>query len=468
MTTIETDYLVVGAGASALAFTDALLRNADVEVVMVDRRSRPGGHWNDAYPFVRLHQPSASYGVNSRTLGDDTIDLTGPNAGFYERATGVEICEYFGQVLEHDLLDSGRVRFFPMCDYVGDGGGVHAFESRLTGATTTVGVRRRVVDTTYLECSVPATHRPSFSSDGDASVIPVGELTSVAAPPSGFTILGSGKTAMDACTWLLENGVDPDQIRWVRPREPWLVDRSSVQPLDLLGSTIEGFAASVEVLAGAESMPDLFAGLESSGQLMRLDPNTEATMFRGAIVSRSEHEGLQQVERVVRKGHVVHIGADRIAMTNGEVPTTRDELHVDCTARGLGAAVARPIFEEDRITLQSLTGGFTTYNAALIGFVEASRDDDTEKNRLCPPTAPPTAPVDWVSFYRSILDTSGLHGAEPDLAAFQDEARLSLTRGLSARFGEPQVLAAVERWTIHADDALRNADRLLASAPQTP
>ena len=60
----------------------------------MDRRHRPGGHWLDAYPFVRLHGPSATYGVNSRVLGNDRIDMAGLNAGFYERATGPEICAY--------------------------------------------------------------------------------------------------------------------------------------------------------------------------------------------------------------------------------------------------------------------------------------------------------------------------------------------------------------------------------------
>ena len=45
---IETDYLVVGAGASGLAFADSLLAEADVDMVLVDRRDRPGGHWRDA------------------------------------------------------------------------------------------------------------------------------------------------------------------------------------------------------------------------------------------------------------------------------------------------------------------------------------------------------------------------------------------------------------------------------------
>ncbi|MBX9608337.1 MAG: NAD(P)-binding protein [Gammaproteobacteria bacterium] len=71
MHTIDTDYLVVGAGAAGMAFTDALLSHCDADVVMVDRRHAPGGHWHDAYPFVRLHQPSATYGVDSRPLGND-------------------------------------------------------------------------------------------------------------------------------------------------------------------------------------------------------------------------------------------------------------------------------------------------------------------------------------------------------------------------------------------------------------
>jgi cation diffusion facilitator CzcD-associated flavoprotein CzcO len=56
---IETDYLVVGTGGTAMAFVDTLLTETDAEIVMVDKHHRPGGHWNDAYPFVRLHQPSA-------------------------------------------------------------------------------------------------------------------------------------------------------------------------------------------------------------------------------------------------------------------------------------------------------------------------------------------------------------------------------------------------------------------------
>ena len=93
----QTDYLVVGAGASGVAFADALVAEADVEVTLVERRPAPGGHWLDTYPFVRLHTPSAYYGVNSLALGEDRIDEVGENAGYYERATGEEVCGHFAE-----------------------------------------------------------------------------------------------------------------------------------------------------------------------------------------------------------------------------------------------------------------------------------------------------------------------------------------------------------------------------------
>ena len=102
-----------------MAFVDALIAETEADVVMVDRRHCPGGHWNDAYPFVRLHQTSAYYGVNSRVLGDDLIDETGLNAGFYERASAPEICDYYQRVMDEHLLRSGQVRFFGMSEYLG-------------------------------------------------------------------------------------------------------------------------------------------------------------------------------------------------------------------------------------------------------------------------------------------------------------------------------------------------------------
>jgi cation diffusion facilitator CzcD-associated flavoprotein CzcO len=109
LATIEADYLVIGAGAMAMAFVDMLVDETDARVVMVDRNHSPGGHWFSAYPFVRLHQPSAYYGVNSRRLGSETIDSTGLNKGYYELAGGAEVCAYFDAVMHQQLLPTGQV-----------------------------------------------------------------------------------------------------------------------------------------------------------------------------------------------------------------------------------------------------------------------------------------------------------------------------------------------------------------------
>ncbi len=91
MTEIRSDYLVVGSGAVGLAFADTLLAETDAHITIVDRHGKPGGHWNDAYSFVTLHQPSAFYGVNSLPLGTGRKDSIGINAGLCELASGPEV-----------------------------------------------------------------------------------------------------------------------------------------------------------------------------------------------------------------------------------------------------------------------------------------------------------------------------------------------------------------------------------------
>jgi hypothetical protein len=81
---LEADYVIVGAGAVAMAFADTLLTDTEASIIMLDRRHKPGGHWNDSYPFVRLHGPSINYGVNSRPLGTGRVDQVGLNKGLHE------------------------------------------------------------------------------------------------------------------------------------------------------------------------------------------------------------------------------------------------------------------------------------------------------------------------------------------------------------------------------------------------
>ena len=464
MKTIDTDYLVVGAGAAGMAFTDALVGAGDAEVVMVERRDGPGGHWHDAYPFVRLHQPSATYGVDSRPLGTHALDTIGCDAGFYERASAAEICGYYRKVLDEVLLPSGQVRYYGMCDYQGDFAGEHVFTSRLTGVSTRVRVRRKVVDTTYLEVSVPATHRPSFLVDAGVRFMPVGDLVHLDAAPSGYTILGGGKTAMDACYWLLENGVAADRIRWIRPRDSWVLPRACFQPLDLVGPTLEMFAAALDILAQAAHVDDLYARLEAAGLARRFDRTVAPTMFRGAILSAAECDALERIEQVIRQGRIHRLGTDRIVLEHGEIANDPRQVLVDCTASAFRVNPERPIYAPGRITLQGLVGGFTCFSAATIGYVEATRVDDIEKNRLCIPTRTLNLPCDWIRAYRGMIHTNVMNARDPDMAAWLERTRLNITSGLAQHAENPQIQGELARIGELAEPARLNADRLLAAA----
>jgi hypothetical protein len=285
----------------------------------------------------------------------------------------------------------------------------------------------------------------------------------VADAPDGFTILGSGKTALDACTWLLDNGVDPDRIRWVRPRDAWLTPRAVFQPLDLIGGSVEYLGRAVAALAQATDVDDLFHRLEEDGQQVRLDPGVWPSMYKGPMVSDPELAGLRSVERVVRLGRVQAIGTDSNVLDRGEIPTTPGELHVDCTAAAFRSVAPRTSFEPGRITPQSLMGGFVSFNAALVGYVEATRDSDEEKNRLCPAERLPDTPADWIRAYRGGVSANLTHGAEPDLSAWIDRSRLNTFRGMSAHATDPGVVAGLTQMLEHVGPALANADRLLAA-----
>jgi hypothetical protein len=455
---IETDYLVVGAGAAGMAFTDALLARSDATVTIVDRRDAPGGHWRDAYSHVRLHQPSAFYGVDSVPLGQDAIDASGTNAGFYELAGADELRAYFERVMHRHFLPTGRVRYFASSDYVGE----HRFVSGLTGASQQVRVRRKLVDTTYLEGTIPATSPPPFAVAEGVRCVPAGDIGRLDRSAERFVVIGGGKTALDTCACLLERGVPASAIRWIRPRDSWWMNRKFQQPHTLAPDFHRGVAIQIEAMAQASSVDDLFARLESEGIFIRLDPDVAPTMFRGAIVSDAEVHLLRQVEDVVRMGHVRSIERHEIVLDRGRVATNEETVHVHCAARGLVRPPLRPIFEAGRVTVQPILWGFACYQFAMLGMIEAVVESDEEKNRLCPPIPWWDENGDYLSAFLATLVSDHLRAAHPILASWALTTRLNPVSGVAAHRSDPRVVEASERIRRFGAAAVANLQKLLS------
>jgi hypothetical protein len=329
----------------------------------------------------------------------------------------------------------------------------------VSGETTRIDVRRRLVDATYLSPTIPASTPPPFGVADSVRVVPVNELGRLASTPSQFVIVGSGKTATDGIIWLLANGVAPDRITWVRPREPWMLNRAVVQPDPAVafGLAADTMAAAAE----AESLDDLFLRLEAAGVMLRIDTAHVPTMAKAPTLAEWELELLRSVEHVIRLGHIDHVTGSEIVFDDGAITLPPGSLLVHCAASGLQYPPLVPLWGSDAIRLQTIRAGFPCFNAALAGFVEATRDDDRERNRLCPPNTLPDTPASWAQMQvRSSLATRSF-GAEPDIAAWANGCALNPAKVEPSQREQPEVKAAAARL---ADVAERGLTRMAGLA----
>jgi hypothetical protein len=242
-----------------------------------------------------------------------------------------------------------------------------------------------------------------------------------------------------------------------------MLDRAHAQPLDLVTNIMEDQARQLEAAVEADDVDDLVRRLEASEHLIRLDPAIEPTMFRCATVSAAELDALRTIDNVVRMGLVKHVGPDEIVLEEGAIPTTRDDVHVDCTAAGLLVTPARPIFEPDCITLQQVRICQPTFNAALIGYVEATRDE-ADKNRLCPPNPYPSTTADWVPATLVTQRALSTWLGDGDLMAWLEQSRLNAGRGIGAHMKDPGMQSAVTRMMTSMEPAIANLESLLVPA----
>ncbi len=463
-TMITPDYLIVGAGAVGMAFADILLTESDATIAIVDRHHAPGGHWNDAYPFVTLHQPSAFYGVSSRELGSGHIDQVGLNKGLHDLASGAEVRGYFEAVMREQFLPTGRVQYFPGCEYLGDG----RFRSVLSGEVQQVNPRLKTVDCTFLNTSVPSTHTPNFEIDDGVRFIPINDLVRTPAPPAGYVIVGGGKTGIDAVLWLLDQGVGGDAITWIMPRDAWLINRATTQPgMAFFEQSMGAQAAQMEAAAQATSVEDLFARLEQAGNVLRIDPTVEPQVFHAATVSTAEIEALQQVRNIVRLGRVTRLGRDEIVLEQGTLTTSAEHLHVDCSASALKALPIQPIFSGDTITPQMVRSFQPVFSAALIAHVELTRDGDAAKNELCGPVPLPDRLVDWPPMTAAFMLNQYKWSQDEELRGWLVNNRLDGFSQTSAGVAEDdhERRAILARIRDNAFPAMVNLQKLIAENP---
>jgi len=424
-----------------MAFADTLLHHTNNDdktsssssecvrpsVVMLDKHPGPGGQWNDSYDFVRLHQPSNMYGVESTKLepDDDNANNNADTEGEAHRAKRSEILDYYQRVrqnLEHkfdfhflgdttfnmDLIENGNT----------DDGTAPDVEYKLDEKRS---IRaKKVVDARYLEPDLPVHVGPKFTFNSDKiNCIPVNSLptsTSFATIDKGtsttsevkqnYVIIGAGKTGMDAIVYLLEQGrVDPDDIMWIVPHEAWITARENIGScMELLHTCTKetqksssGGASKSSSVTSKEFFQNGFLKWEMQGKVYRFDKDILPTKFKDATLSKSELALLQQVKRVVRNGRVKSIEDDgTLTFADGttlDLPwsssSTKDTTFIHCSAGAFNYSKQTqkppPIFGPNRISVQDVYGtpGFC-FVGSVIGRLETITNlSDEEKNAMC-------------------------------------------------------------------------------------
>ena len=313
--------------------------------------------------------------------------------------------------------------------------------------------------------NVPSTHTPAFAVSPDVAFVPVNGLPRIAHAHDSYVVIGAGKTGMDAIIWLLDNGALPDQIKWVMPRDSWLLRRGGFQPeREFFPEVVRGLAAQVEALASGKTIDEVFEKLEESDSIARIDANVKPEAYHCAVISDGELEQLRRVKDIVRSGRVTAIEPDRVVLEGGTFATTPSALHIDCSAAGIPTLPAKPVFDGNRITLQWVRLCQPTFSGAFIGVVEANFADEAEKNVICAPIVPPTAPVDWLKMMVVELANRQCWQTHPAIVSWMEGARLAggFTKNLNSLTGDDKgIWADLQRYLANVGPATANAQRLI-------
>jgi hypothetical protein len=195
--------------------------------------------------------------------------------------------------------------------------------------------------------------------------------------------------------------VEPDDIRWIMPRDAWMLPREYAQPdNEFFAGTFGNQANQFEAIAEATSVDDMYARLEDKGCVVRFDKQVAPTMFHAATISKPELDALRRLKNVVRMGRVTALEPSRIVLENGELETSPEHVHIDCSAslsRTMVRMSAKPVFDGDVITPQTIRSFMPVFSGSMIAYVEANYADEEEKNRLCNVVPLPNTSDDFVT-----------------------------------------------------------------------
>ena len=403
MKNLSCDYLIIGAGASTMAFIDTLITEIpSVKIILVDKYPAPGGHWVHAYDYVHLHQPSLVYGVTSRQLEGSWLRsiLLKRTFPWNHYASKKEILAYF-QKLVSDNVATGRIQYFPNSCYNLDqtpkkdnNNYIHSFssmENLMEKEVYSVTVKEKMINGVLGECIIPSQNPVPFPVDKGIQLLTPNELYEKQSDLKKkqnmkFVVLGAGKTGMDTIIYLQTfMKIQPTNICWVIPNDVWMLGRGN--PWSLEKSLLEN-NGDVE-----KAVQDL----EEKDAFLRLDETKKITptKFRFPVVQKDQLIMMRKVKNIIRKGRVISIQKEKVIdkeeikvnFDGGNTETQsselfssfEDTLFIHCTSPGpFNGKQAKHVFVSDHeLDLFLLFPPPISLSHSVIAYLEAAKRKGT-------------------------------------------------------------------------------------------
>ena len=117
-----------------------------------------------------------------------------------------------------------------------------------------------------------------------------------------------------------------------------------------------------------------------------------------------------------------------MTFADGSLAVAKDALVVHCAADGLKYPPLVPVWRPEAITLQPIRAGFPCFGAALVGYVEATREETPRRTGSARPRPYGDSMTQWARM--NVLGTRAAlsFSAEPDIKDWSDRVALNPAR----------------------------------------
>lgn len=327
------DLCIIGAGIAGLnaLFVAAQYLQKAARVILIDRNSRCGGMWTEAYDYVRLHQPHQMF-----TVGD--LPWLWARKPEY-LATGAEVLEHLQSCFDRVRCDINLTeRFGTICNHIEEietesGPRARVHVEGVDGTRRVIEANRAIHAAGW---DIPRIEALPLSSKKVLSTSPMNLTRDDTAPTVPALIVGGGKTGMDTAIALMARGPGR-QITMINGRGTVFGNRDLLFPTGSSrwwrGAMVGSLSADVTGRFDGRNVADAF---EHFRRVYAVSPDGRGEEYMFSSLSTTEVRQLSNGLSEIKSGYLADVndsssGPEAVMRDGARFPVEVGSLVVNCT-----------------------------------------------------------------------------------------------------------------------------------------